>query len=152
MREFNAILGSCGVSRTAQSFFESEPVDADLSGSVLDTLAFDVADVDFGHSLAWCPELPQKRQSLLSIWRCRSCGVSLPSFPNFDERSGVADFFGSEEDPLPCEEPDWVFFNFEFEEPLPDLESDLVESDFWSALFRVLDGPASWETSVRHSQ
>ena len=63
----NAILGSCGVSRTTQSFFKSEPVDVDLSCSVLDTLAFDVADVDFRHSLAWCPELPQKRQSLLSI-------------------------------------------------------------------------------------
>jgi len=30
-REFNAILGSCGVSRTAQSFFESELVDTDFS-------------------------------------------------------------------------------------------------------------------------
>src|SRR5882724_9999370 len=29
MREFNAILGSCRVSRTAQSFFESMPEDAD---------------------------------------------------------------------------------------------------------------------------
>ena len=31
MREFNVILGSCGVSRTAQSFFESMPEDVDLS-------------------------------------------------------------------------------------------------------------------------
>jgi len=30
-REFNTILRSCGVSRTAQSFFESMPEDVDLS-------------------------------------------------------------------------------------------------------------------------
>jgi len=30
-REFNAILGSCRVSRTAQCFFKSELVDADFS-------------------------------------------------------------------------------------------------------------------------
>ena len=35
MREFSTILGSCRVSRTAQSFFESELVDADLSCSAL---------------------------------------------------------------------------------------------------------------------
>jgi len=31
MREFNAILRLCGVSRTAQTFFKSELEDADLS-------------------------------------------------------------------------------------------------------------------------
>jgi len=31
MRELNAILGSCGVLRTAQSFFESMLEDTDLS-------------------------------------------------------------------------------------------------------------------------
>ena len=31
MREFNAILRSCGVSRTAQFFFESVPEDVHLS-------------------------------------------------------------------------------------------------------------------------
>jgi len=72
MREFNAILRSCGVSRTAQSFFESEPVDADLSCSAFDAQALDEAKVDFGQSLAMCPEAPQKRQSLLSMRRCLS--------------------------------------------------------------------------------
>jgi len=72
MREFNTILGSCGVSRTAQSFFESELVDVDLSCSVFDARALEEADVDFGQSLATCPEAPQKRQSLLSRWRCLS--------------------------------------------------------------------------------
>ena len=88
----------------------------------------------------------------MSIQHCHSCGVSLLSFPSFDERSGVVDFFRSEEDPLPCEELDWVFFDFEFEEPLPYFESDLDELDFGSALFPVLDGPDLWETSTCHSQ
>ena len=39
MREFNAILGSYGVSRTAQYFFKSELVDVDLSCSVFDARA-----------------------------------------------------------------------------------------------------------------
>ena len=47
MREFNAILGSCRVSRTAQSFFKSELVDADLSCSVFDAWALEEAEVDF---------------------------------------------------------------------------------------------------------
>ena len=66
MREFNAILGSCEVSRTAQSFFESVPEDADLSCSDLDAWALAEAELDFGQSLATCPAVPQKRQSLLS--------------------------------------------------------------------------------------
>src|SRR5882672_2697962 len=72
MREFNAILGSCGVSRTAQSFFASVPEDTDLSCSVLEARALEEAEVDFGQSLATCPEMPQKRHSLLSRRRCRS--------------------------------------------------------------------------------
>ena len=93
MREFNTILGSCGVSRTAQSFFKSMLEDVDLSWSVLDTWALEEAKVDFGQSLVTCPEVPQKRQSLLSRWHCHSWGVSFPSFPSFEERSGVVDFF-----------------------------------------------------------
>src|SRR5882724_10239355 len=41
--------------------------------------------VDFGQSLVMCPEVPQKRQSLLSRWHCCSCRVSLLSFPSFEE-------------------------------------------------------------------
>ena len=33
--------------------------------------------------------LPQKRQSLLSIRRCPSCWVSLPSLLSLEERSGL---------------------------------------------------------------
>ena len=79
-------------------------------------------------------------------------GGQLAVSPEFQLRSGVVDFFGLEEDPLPCEEPDWVFFNFEFEEPFPDFESDLDKSDFGSALFPVLEGPDLWETAMHHSQ
>src|SRR5882724_10010906 len=135
MREFNAILRSCGVSRTAQSFFESEPVDADLSWPVFDALALEEAKVDFGQSLATCPEVPQKRQSLLSRQHCLTWGVSFPAFPSFEERSGVVGFFCSEVEPLPWVEPEYLFFCLECEEPLPDLLSDLEESDFCSVLF-----------------
>jgi len=71
-RKFNAILGSCEVSRTAQSFFESMLEDADLSCSSAGCSGFGEAEVDFGQSLAMCPEVPQKRHSLLSRQRCCS--------------------------------------------------------------------------------
>src|SRR5882724_3777253 len=135
MREFNAILGSCGVSRTAQSFFESELVDMDLSCSAFDARALDEAKVDFGQSLVMCPEAPQKRQNLLSRWCCLSWGVNFPSFPSFEERSGVVDFFCSEVEPLPWVELELLFFCLELEEPFPDLLSDLLESDLCSDLF-----------------
>src|SRR5882724_4928663 len=93
MREFNAILRSCGVSRTAQSFFESMLEDVDLSWSVFDTWALEEAKVYFGQSLVMCPEVPQKRQSLLSRQHCHSWGVSFPSFPSFKERSGMVNFY-----------------------------------------------------------
>jgi len=70
-------------------FFESKLEDVDLSWSVLDTWALEEAKVDFGQSLATCPEVPQKRQSLLSRQHCHSCGVSFLSFPSFEERSEV---------------------------------------------------------------
>jgi len=41
--------GQCRVSGTAQSFFESELVDADFSWSVFDALALEEAEVDFGN-------------------------------------------------------------------------------------------------------
>ena len=44
MREFNAILRSYGVLRTAQSFFESDLVDADLSCSVFEARALEEAE------------------------------------------------------------------------------------------------------------
>src|SRR5882724_3526439 len=59
-------------------FFESKLVVADLSCSAFDAWALDEAEVDFGQSLVTCPETPQKRQSLLSRWRCLSWGVSFP--------------------------------------------------------------------------
>src|SRR5467141_5344165 len=151
LREFNTILGSYGVSRTAQSFFESELVGVDLSCSVFDTRALDEAEVDFGQSLATCPEAPQKRQSLLSSRRCLSWGVSFPSLPSLEDRSGVVAFFCSEVEPLLWVEPELVFFCSE--EPLPDLLSDLLESDLGSDLFpEDPDAWVSWETSLRHSQ
>ena len=53
-RKFNAILASCRVSRTAQSFFKSVPEDTDLSWSVLDAWALEEPEVDCGKSLAMC--------------------------------------------------------------------------------------------------
>ena len=92
MREFNAILRSCRVSRTAQSFFKSKPVEGDLSCSAFDAWALDEAEVDFGQSLVMCLEAPQKRQSLLSRWCCLSCGVSFLSLLSLEDRSGVVGF------------------------------------------------------------
>src|SRR5882724_9606733 len=78
-------------------------------------------------------------------------GVSFPSFPSFIEMSGVVDFFCSEVEPLPWVEPELLFFCLELEEPLPDLLSDLLESDFSSDLFpEDLEAWVSWESS--HSQ
>src|SRR5882672_8626219 len=151
MREFNTILGSCEVLRTAQSFFESMQEDVDWSYSVLDAQGLEEAKVDFGQSLEMCPEVPQKRQSLLSRWRCLSWGVSFPSFPSLEDRSGVVAFFCSEVEPLLWVEPELVFFCFE--EPLLDLLSDLLESDLGLDLFpEGPDARVSRETSLRHSQ
>jgi len=132
MRKFNTILGSCGVLRTDQSFFESVPEDVDLSWSVLDIWALEEAEVDFGQSLAMCPEVPPKRQSLLSRQCCHSCGVSSLSFLSFKARSRVVDFFCLEVEPLPWVEPELLLFCLDWEEPLPDLLSDLEELDFCS--------------------
>src|SRR5882724_10226229 len=152
MREFNAILRSCGVSRTAQSFFKSELVVTDLSCSAFDARALDESKVDFGQSLVTCPEAPQKRQSLLSRRCCLSWGVSFPSFPSLEDRSGVVGFHLVVE-PLFWVEPELVFFCFECEEPLPDLLSDLLESDFCLDLFpEDPDARVLWETSPHHSQ
>src|SRR5882724_11155822 len=104
-------------------------------------------------SLVMCPAVPQKRQSLLSRWHCHSCGVSFPSFPSFKERSGVVDFFCWEVEPLPWVEPELLLFCLDWEEPLPDLWSDLDESDF--CLDLVPEDPEAWvlwETSAFHSQ
>src|SRR5882672_1220012 len=121
----------CAESRGLLSlFFESELDDVDLSCSVLDARALEEAELDLGQSLATCPEVPQKRQRLLSRRHCHSCGVSLLSFPSFEERSGSG-FFWSEVEPF---EPE-LFFCLECKEPLPDLESDLDESDWCSDLF-----------------
>src|SRR5882724_8970537 len=107
----------------------------DLSWSVLDAWALEEAEVDFGQSLVMCPEVPQKMQNLLSRWHCLSWGVSFPSFLSFEERSGTLGFFCSEVEPLPWVEPELWFFCLGLEEPLPDLLSDLLESDLCSDLF-----------------
>ena len=67
MREFNAVFRSCGVSRTAQSFFESMLQDADLSWSDLDAQALEEAELDFGQSLVTCPTVPQKRKLVVKM-------------------------------------------------------------------------------------
>ena len=119
--------------------------------SVLDAWALEEAEVDFGQSLVMCPEVLKKRQSLLSRQCCHSCRVSFPSFPSFEERLGVMDFFCSEVEPLPWVEPELLLFCLE--EPLPDLLLDLEESDFCLDLFlEVLEVHVSWETSLHHSQ
>src|SRR5882724_5764646 len=121
--------------------------------SVFDALALEEAEVDFGQSLATCLEVPQKRQSLLSRRCCLSCGVSFLSFPSFEERSGVVGFFCSEVEPLPWVEPELLLFCLECKEPLPDLLSDLEESDFCSVLFpEVQEARVSRDTSLCHSQ
>src|SRR5882724_11815739 len=106
----------------------------DLSWSVLDAWALEEAEVDFGQSLVTCPEVPQKRQSLLSRWHCLSWGVSFPSFLSSKERSEVVDFFCSEVEPLPWVEPE-LLFCLDWEEPLADLLSDLDELDLCLDLF-----------------
>jgi len=68
-----------------QSFFESKPVDVDLSCSVFDA-RLGRGRGDFGQSLVTCPEAPQKRQSFLSRRRCLSWGVSFPSLPSLEDR------------------------------------------------------------------
>src|SRR5882724_6223608 len=95
-----------------------------------------------------CPEVPQKRQSLLSRWRCLSWGVSFPSFPSFEERLGTLGFFCSEVEPLPWVEPELWFFCLGLEEPLPDLLSDLC-SDL---LPEDPEARVSRESSTLHSQ
>jgi len=79
------------------------------------------------------------------------CAVSFPSFPSFTERSGAVDFFCLEVEPLPWVEPELLFFCLELEEPLPDLLSDLLESDFCSGLFpEDPEAQVSWESSPFH--
>ena len=65
----------------------------------------------------------------------------------------MVDFFGSEVEPLPWVEPELLFFCLGLEEPLPDLLSDLLESDFClDLLLEALEVRISWETSPFHSQ
>src|SRR5882724_4213014 len=81
-----------------------------------------------------------------------SWGVSFPSLPSLEDRSGVVGF-RSVVEPLFWVELELVFFCFECEEPLPDLLSELLELDFCSDLFpEDPDAQVSWETSPHHSQ
>ena len=63
--------------KTAQSFVKSMPEDTDLSWSVLDAQTLEEAKVYFLQSLVTCPEVPQKRQSLLSRQCCNTLMHSL---------------------------------------------------------------------------
>ena len=50
-------------------------------------------EVALEHSLAMCPVLPQNRQRFCLKRRCCSACMSLPSFPSFEERSGLGFFW-----------------------------------------------------------
>ena len=116
-------LGDCLI------FFESEAGALDIEADSFASLAARaLASAHFGQSLAIWWEARQKRQRFLLRWHCLSCWVSLPSLLSFEERSGL-DFFGSEELPLFCDEPeDWLeFFCLDCKEPLPLLDLELSE-------------------------
>jgi len=128
------------------------PEDADLSWSVLDAWALEEAKVDFGQSLATCPEVPQKRQSLLSRQHCLSWGVIFMSFLSFEERLREVDFC-LEVEALPWVEPELLLFCLDFQELLPDLLSDLEELYFCLDLFlEVPEVWVSWENSPFNCQ
>ena len=55
--------------------------------------ALAAAEVALEHSLAMCPVLLQNRQRFCSKQHCHSACVSLPSFPSFEERSGLGFFW-----------------------------------------------------------
>ena len=55
--------------------------------------ALAAVEVTLEHSLAMCPVLPQNRQRFCLKRRCRSACMSLPSFPSFEERSGLGFFW-----------------------------------------------------------
>ena len=74
MREFSAILGSCVVSRIAQSFFTSEQqcleVDSVVVGVVLDARAFAAAVALLQLAALWSRAL-QNRHKFLSRRCCQ---------------------------------------------------------------------------------
>ena len=92
--EFNAVLSQCGVKRTADGFFDSEP---DLALEVLSMmvaewpLAAEVITLE--QSFTTCPPFLQKRHRFWLKWHWRSCWVSLPSFLSFEERSEFGFFW-----------------------------------------------------------
>ena len=92
--EFNAVLNRCGVLRTAHGFFDSVP---DLVSELLSMVeveqALVVAEVALEHSLAMCPVLLQNKQRFCSKQHCHSACMSLPSFPSFEDRSGLGFFW-----------------------------------------------------------
>src|SRR6202050_44700 len=86
----NTALGPCGVQRAALYFFKSSAeVPSDLSDLPFAArpFAFMAEEEDFGHSLAVCPNPPQKRQRLLVNLQDRSVAVSLPSFSSLSLKS-----------------------------------------------------------------
>ena len=55
--------------------------------------ALAAAEVVLEHSLAMCPVLLQNRQRFCLKQCCHSACMSLPSFPSFEERSGLGFFW-----------------------------------------------------------
>ena len=82
----NAVLNLCGGLRTAQTFFES-PVGGSFSFVWAALALVLAADEEALEQLAavW-PGPPQNMHKRLSKRRCRSCWVSLPSFPSLSAR------------------------------------------------------------------
>src|SRR6266446_6003110 len=80
-----ATPGPCGVHGGADYFFASAEVDP--CSVVLARWALDVREEAFGQSLTRWPDCPQNMQSFSSKRCLRSCIVSLPLSPSFDERS-----------------------------------------------------------------
>jgi hypothetical protein len=90
----NAILVSCGSSRIAYAFPGWEGEATGSAGfSVFTARAFDVLRVQLD---AVCPGVPHQRHRPLSLRRCLSSAVSLPSLPILPVRSFL-DLEGDEE-------------------------------------------------------
>ena len=96
--ETNLLGGTILVTATFQSykvrkvtgyFFVSVETSSLVSRVAVVAQPLAAQEVDIGQSLVMCPASPQNMQSLLSKQCCLSLAVSLPSFPNFDIRSGL---------------------------------------------------------------
>src|SRR5882724_216967 len=57
----------------------------------------------------WSSKTLLSKQHAYALQCCHSWGVSFPSVPSFEERSGVVDFFCLEVEPLLWVEPELLF-------------------------------------------